>query len=94
MSSAPSKHIPRGPVDAKLVAEDWRQYGGDNPWTAALDRFGDLGGKVIWWCGYPRCASAIPLTFSLHMPDGTKAHCNYRLKDIRAAIALLERSGT
>lgn len=71
---------------ASVVAEIWRGYGGDTPWTAALDEFAALGGRVQYWCGMPRCASAIPLTFALFAPDGRQLECNYRLKNIRAAI--------
>jgi hypothetical protein len=58
-------------------------------WSAALREFGALGGKVEYWCGLPNCASAIPLTFGLYAPDGTELPCNYRLKDIHAAIEAL-----
>lgn len=76
-------------VPAADIAEVWRSYGGDTPWTAALDEFGALGGLVQYWSGMPRCASAIPLTFALFSPDGEKLQCSYRLKDIIAATRLI-----
>jgi hypothetical protein len=67
------------------LAEIWDSYGGENRWTRAAREFGEVGGLAVYWCGMPQNASAIPLTFSLHRPDGTELPCNYRLKDIIAA---------
>src|SRR4029077_20634176 len=75
---------------ARNVAHEWSLWCGDNRWTKALARFNELGGFVQWWSGYPQSASAIPLTFTLFAPDGTRLECSYRLKDILAAIATLE----
>jgi hypothetical protein len=58
-------------------------------WAVALREFGALGGKCEYWCGVPHSHSAIPLTFALYKPDGTPLPCRYRLKDIKAAIAVL-----
>ena len=77
---------PPQPEPAGDIADAWAQWCGENQWTKRLREFGNLGGKVKWWCGYPQSHSAIPLTFSLIMPDGTPFPCAYRLKDIRAAI--------
>lgn len=75
---------------AAEVARAWEVWCGDTPWSRSLRRFGELGGQVRWWGGYPRSASAIPLTFGLFAPDGSKLPSRSRLKDIRAAIAALE----
>jgi hypothetical protein len=72
------------------IADFWEQWCGDTPWSRSLRRFGELGGKIQYWCGVPRSHSAIPLTFALYAPDGTELPCNYRLKDIKAAIKTLE----
>lgn len=77
-------------VPAADVADSWATWCGENRWTKAMRSFGSLGGKCQWWCGYPQSASAVPLTFALFAPDGRKLLCNYRLKDIVAAIAELE----
>jgi len=53
-------------------------------------RWADLGGKVEWWCGYPRSKSAIPLCFSLIDADGKKLEGSSRLKDIRDSVNLYE----
>lgn len=71
---------------ASEVAELWEEYGGETKWSKTLREFGALGGLVQYWSGMPQSASAIPLTFALFAPDGTKLASNYRLKDIRAAI--------
>lgn len=71
---------------AHHVADVWEKYGGPTPWSKAMREFGHLGGLCQYWCGMPRSASAIPLTFSLFTPDGRKFNCDYRLKDILAAI--------
>lgn len=76
-------------TDGRIVADDWKAWCGDCAWTHAMRQFGELGGLVDWWCGYPQCCSAIPLTFALFAPDGSELPCRYRLKDIRAAIATL-----
>lgn len=55
-----------------------------------MHRFGDLGGTCRWRCGYPQSASAIPLTFVLFKPDGTKIPGGSRLKDVEAAVRTLE----
>ncbi len=72
------------------IAERWENYGGSTPWTKSLRAFGDVGGQIIYWCGMPGSKSAIPLTFELIMPDGSRFVAAdggaYRLKDIRAAI--------
>jgi hypothetical protein len=73
------------PVDPCQVAEAWEAWCGETPWSKALREFGALGGKIIWWMGYPRSMSAIPLCFSLFF-RGKKLPCNSRLKDIKQAI--------
>lgn len=77
--------------DPEATAAFWEQYIGDSSWSRLLREFGRLGGKIQYWCGVPRSASAIPLTFSLHRPNGLELPCQYRLKDIRAAIETLKR---
>ena len=71
------------------VADAWENWCGVTKWSTSLREFGDLGGKILWWCGMPRSTSAIPLTFALYTPTGEKLYCDYRLKDIRAAIVTL-----
>jgi hypothetical protein len=77
-------------VDDTITA--WESWGGPSKWTQQLRIFGDLGGKIQYWSGVPRSASAIPLTFALFAPDGTKLPCNYRLRDITNAISLLQNT--
>ena len=72
------------------IAELWEAWCGETEWSRSLRRFGELGGKIRYWCGMPRSASAIPLTFALFKPDNSELPCKYRLKDIKAAISLLE----
>jgi len=76
------------------VAHAWRAWCGDTPWTRALEEFGRLGGLIQDWGGMPRSASAIPLTFARFDADGNELPCNYRLKDIRAAIESLRARGS
>lgn len=77
---------------ATIVAGGWAEWcGDDNRWVKAMREFGELGGQSQWWCGMPSCASAIPLTFTLVAPDGQKLECNYRLKDITAAVTFLKQ---
>jgi hypothetical protein len=72
------------------MADTWAAYSGESAWTKAAREFGDLGGLAQYWSGIPGSKSAIGLTFALFAPDGTKLPCEYRLKDIRSAIALLK----
>ena len=81
-------------VPASQVADDWEAWCGETQWTKKLREFGSLGGLVRWWSGYPQSRSAIPLTFELFLADGTKCECEYRLKDIRAAIELARQPAT
>ena len=75
--------------DAEYVALAWAHWCGENKWTQAARRFAELGGRIHWWCGYPRSASAIPLTFALYGPDGQELPSNSRLRDLHNAIASL-----
>jgi len=72
--------------DASYVAEMWETWCGETPWSTWMLRWADLGGKVEWWCGYPRSKSAIPLCFGLVGADGKRLEGSSRLKDIRAAV--------
>ena len=83
-------HLKPKPVDE--VLEDWIAWAGETAWTKALREFGASGGLIVYWCGMPQCASAIPLAFTLHRPDGSRLPCDNRLKDIRAAIKILKQS--
>ncbi|KKL57994.1 hypothetical protein LCGC14_2229800 [marine sediment metagenome] len=74
-------------VSAQYVAERWEQWCGDTAWSRAMREWAALGGKVIWWGGVPRSASAIPLCFVLIDATGSKMPGNSRLKDIQAAVA-------
>lgn len=79
--------------DLKATANFWENYSQAGvKWAVALREFGALGGRCEYWCGVPNSASAIPLTFSLYAPDGTKLPCRYRLKDIKAAITTLRNA--
>lgn len=74
--------------NAARMADIWAGWcGDDSAWCKAAREFGALGGLAQYWSGMPRSASAIPLTFALYRPDGSKLPCSYRLKDIKAAIA-------
>lgn len=73
----------------EYVAEAWERWCGVTPWSNFMRSFGELGGQVIWYCGMPRSASAIPLCFTLVMPDGTERNGS-RLRDLRDAVAELE----
>lgn len=80
------------PLDCAAVAECWERWCGITPWSKNLRRFGELGGQIIWWCGYPQSKSAIPLCFTLLATNGTKIPGNSRLKDIKAAVSTLTES--
>lgn len=81
-------------VDPVDIAELWERWCGETPWSISLREFAAAGGRIRYWCGMPRCASATPLTFSLHRSDGSELPCSYRLKDIKAAIATLRDEST
>lgn len=74
------------------TAKAWVAWCGETSWSKYLYRFGELGGKMIWWGGYPQSVSAIPLCFQLFTPNGIELECNSRLKDIKAAIKYLENN--
>lgn len=80
------------PEPVAKTVRAWTQWCGETPWTKYLIEFGQLGGLITYWCGVPRSASAIPLTFSLHYANGERIEgCdNSRLKDLRAAVAILK----
>ena len=76
---------------ASVLADRWATWCGEkSQWVKWMRRFAALGGQVCDWGGVPQCHSSIGLTFELFAPDGTKLECEYRLKDIRAAVRLLE----
>jgi len=79
-------------IECEEVVLKWKQWCGDTPWSDCLKRFGDLGGKIIWYCGYPRSVSAIPLCFTLILPNKQEINGS-RLKDIKLAIRLVESPG-
>lgn len=68
------------------VARDWGRWCGETSWVKWMRRWGRAGGRVVWWCGYPQSASAIPLCFSLVGPSGDRPPCKSLLRDIRAAV--------
>lgn len=77
-------------VPPAAVAEMWEHWCGETEWSRSLRRFGEMGGLIRYWCGMPRSRSAIPLTFALFAPDGSKLpYDGSRLKDIKAAVAHL-----
>lgn len=79
--------------DLEATAALWESWSSAGvKWAKALREFGALGGRCEYWCGLPNSASAIPLTFALYAPDGKQMPCNYRLKDIKAAIVALQDS--
>ena len=73
-------------MSAKEVAKAWKWWCGSCAWTKAMEAFGKIGGRVRWWAGYPRSASAIPLCFTLILSEGQEINGS-RLKDIKEAIA-------
>ena len=77
-------------LECDYVAEQWVLWCGETQWSESLREFGKLGGKIVWWCGYPRSASAIPLCFTLILSSGKKYQGTSRLKDIKNAIKLAE----
>ncbi len=79
-----------GAVNPAAIAHAWERWCGDTPWSRAARKLGELGGLIIWWCGYPQSASAIPLCFGILLPDGHEFPCDSRLKDLRAAVKYLE----
>ena len=76
------------PMCPTLLAARWESWCGSTAWSQALMEFAELGGMVVDWGGMPQSRSAIPLTFELFLPNGIKFPSRYRLKDIRAAVAL------
>lgn len=70
------------------IAELWENWCGKTNWSESLRQFGQLGGKIIYYCGMPQSASAIPLTFEMVMPTGEVLPGNSRLKDIKTAIEI------
>lgn len=71
------------------IAESWESWCGETQWSKKLREFGELGGKIEYFCGVPQSASAIPLCFVLIMPDNSKFGSS-RLKDIRNAIKIIK----
>ena len=51
---------------AAEVAEAWERWGGKTQWSKAMTAFGEAGGQVKWYGGFPQSASAIPLCFVLY----------------------------
>lgn len=81
----------KNPQTAGSVAESWESWCGKCRWTKRMREFGEVGGLVIWYCGYPQSKSAIPLCFTLHDDRGMKIITggDSRLKDIEMATYIL-----
>jgi hypothetical protein len=75
--------------DCESVADSWAAWCGETQWSKKLRQFGELGGKIKWWCGVPQSPSAIPLCFSLYDAQKKEIEGSSRLKDIRYAIEYL-----
>ena len=82
---------PKKPELCSIVADAWETWCGETPWSIALREFGNLGGTIIWWCGYPRSKSAISLCFTLYL-NGAKLPGSSRLKDIRRTICIAKKA--
>lgn len=79
---------PMSPID---LAHAWSLWCGENKWTRSMRSLANVGCTVVWWGGYPRSASAIPLCFVIYLPNGKKFNGHSRLKDIIAAKAAAEQ---
>lgn len=75
-----------GPFDPDEVADAWKRWCGETAWSRGLRDWAELGGTMMWWCGYPRSKSAIPLSFTLIDPQGNEVPGEGRLKDIETAV--------
>ncbi len=73
-------------MPATQVAKEWEHWCGVTPWSQAMREWAELGGRVIWWGGFPRSKSAIPLCFVLVSRVGKELPGSSRLKDIQAAV--------
>ena len=75
------------------VADSWSNFCGvGSAWVQWMVSFGALGGKVRWWEGYPQSKSAVPLCFELFDSEDNKIPDTHsRLKDIKAAVAILKK---
>ena len=77
--------INKGYVKTPLaVAESWESWCGDTKWVKLMKRL-QGSAMIIWWGGYPRSASAIPLCFQIILNDG-RVFDGSRLQDIQMAV--------
>jgi hypothetical protein len=69
-------------VACEDVAEAWEAFCGETKWSRLMREAGALGCKCVWWAGYPRSKSAIPLCFELIKGDARimKGHYLYELQ--------------
>mgnify|MGYP001619541604 FL=1 len=72
------------------IADAWEGWCGETKWSRAVRELDRLGWRVQWWAGYPRSASAIPLTFTIYDPNGDKFPSSARLRDLTAAVKAAE----
>ncbi len=79
-------------LTGESVAESWEFWCGCTAWSRAMRSFGNLGGMVTWYCGYPQSSSAIPLCFGLCDGSGHEIVSGSRLKDIKAAVEILKNN--
>jgi len=71
--------------NSEEVAKDWERWCGITSWSKGMRALKGKGVKVVWYGGLPRSASAIPLCFTIIMPN-SKEIDGSRLKDIKRAI--------
>ena len=72
------------------VADAWERWCGETAWSRTMRSFDGEGRYVIWFGGYPRSASAIPLCFVVYDTEGHSLTTGSRLRDLKTAAASIK----
>ena len=72
------------------VADHWEVWLGVTKWTEYMRALQPFNVSIIWYGGYPRSASAIPLCFVIQDINGNKLNEGSRLKDIKQTLLNLK----
>ena len=69
------------------VAQRWEQWCGPSPWSRAMFAMEGDGRYVVWFGGYPRSKSAIPLCFQVFSRDDAPLTFDNGLRELQAAVS-------
>lgn len=73
-------------------ADAWEGWCGPTLWSKYMRALEGGGRYVVWWCGYPQCNSAIPLTFRVYNEaDEPLTRGDSLLRELHQAVSDLQK---